>query len=244
MVESQRTTGELEVPQVLLGFGPVWSSASFRWTVPFVNNSDRKIEVKSVSTSCGCAVVSSGDGSFVLMPRECRPVGLEIDLRGEPSLPGLTRDFGVGVAAILSDGRQLSWRVQGLVKDAFWLAESRPIRVVRIESDAETTTAIAFLHDPDIEAVAVETNLPHVSASLDRDRQAEGFTVEIKCLPSSAVGTASGYLSVTGVQRSTGEQISSTWPIAVETVSELTLEPALLHLGRSNTGWLQSFISG
>ncbi len=44
-----------------------------------------------------------------------------------------------------------------------------------------------------------------------------------------------------GFKRSTGEQISSTWPIDVETVSELTLEPALLHLGAVKHGMAAKF---
>jgi hypothetical protein len=227
----QRVASALEVPSQSLDFGVVSSTASFRWSVPFVNSGATTLDVASVSTTCGCVVLSEKDRAFVLAPRERRVLGLEIDLRGVPAPPGDARDFEVGISATLVSGEQLGWVLRGLVKDSFWLAEPRPIRITRVEGAAVDSVLVHFLHDPGIGSITVASDLHDVSASLRGAVAGGGFVVELKSSPSLDCGSVSGSLIVSGVQRDGKGSISSAWPVALETVPELALDPPVLHLG-------------
>jgi hypothetical protein len=119
----QGSNAELFVEDKYLNFGTAWETTKFSWKLPFVNQSERQVEILDFESVCSsCTPVIVRPSSFVLKPGERREAELILDLtrRGSGQEQSWERPFQATIGPHFKEmGEQrIRWKITGNVRQA------------------------------------------------------------------------------------------------------------------------------
>gem|GEM_PF-2174494 len=225
----------LRVPPEALQFGRVWSTSAFDWTLPLENSTGSPLIVESLSTSCGCTVLSGFKLPIEIPAHSSRDVALAIDLRGRTLPSGEDRPFSVNVYAVEAGGATASWEIRGEVGDAYWMKTPKDLELQCIAGSGQgCSIEVPFGKTTGLSEIDATSDLDGLEVSNLAGSPPDDFCVKLTMKPTLVSGVANGNLTLHGTLN--GKLVSSDWPVKIVTVSEITLVPEFTHFGAVSLG--------
>ncbi len=220
----------LRVPPEALQFGRVWSTSAFDWTLPLENSTGSPLIVESLSTSCGCTVLSGFKLPIEIPAHSSRDVALAIDLRGRTLRSGADRPFSVNVYAVEAGGATASWEIQGEVGDAYWLKTPKDLELQCIAGSGQGCSIdVPFGKSAGLSEIHATSDIDGLEISNLAGASPDDFCVQLSVKPTLIPGVENGNLTLNGTLN--GNLVSSDWPVKIVTVSEIRLVPEFTHFG-------------